>query len=92
MEMMRRFGVPELVPRPTQQPNDMSEVGSLGVGRLGLATNTGTNGSNAFESMSDSDSPGPQSDLEIMHLSTSTSQGPVAMEIDDSEDERTRRI
>jgi hypothetical protein len=91
MEMMQRFGVPELVPPPTQQPSDMSVVGSLGVGGLGLATNTGTNGSNAFESMLNSDSAGRQSNLEIMHSSTSTSQRPVEMEIDDSEDDKRQR-
>jgi hypothetical protein len=91
MEMMQRFGVPELVPRRTQQPSDMSVVGSLGVGRLGLATTTGTSGSNAFESILDSDSAGRQNNREIMHSSTNTSKIPLEMEIDDSEDDKRRR-
>lgn len=91
MEMMQRFDVPELVPRPTQQPSDMSVVGSLGVGGLGLATNTGTNGSNAFESTLNSDSVRRQSNLKTMHSSKSTRKRPVEIEIDDSEDEKRQR-
>ena len=91
MKMMQRFGVPELVPPPTQQPSDMSVVGSLGVGGLGLATNTSTNDSNAFESMLNSDSIGRRSNLEMMHSSTSTRKRPLEMEIDDSEDDQRQR-
>ena len=87
---MRRFGGPELVTQRTQEPSDMSVVGSLGVGRLGLATTTGTNGSNAFESTLDSDSAGRQNNLEIMQSSTSTSKRSLEMELDDSEDKRQR--
>ncbi len=86
MEMMQRFGIPELVPRPTRQPSDMSAVGSLGVGRLGLATNTGTNGSNAFDLMSNFYSAGRQSNLEIMHSSMNRKR-PLELEIEDSEDD-----
>lgn len=82
MEMMQRFGVPELVPPPTQQSSDMSAAGTLDVGRLGLYTDTGTNSSDAFESTLNVDSFGPQ---------TSTRKRPAEMEIDDSEDEKRQR-
>jgi hypothetical protein len=91
MEMMRRFGVPELVPRRTQEASDVDVVGSLGVGRLGLATTTGTNVSNAFDSTLNSVSAGRQSNLEIMHSSTNTSKRPLEMEIDNSEDDKRQR-
>ena len=91
-EMMERFGVPDLVPLPTQQPSDMSMVGSLGVGRLGLTTNTGTDGSNAFEPLFFPETTGRQSNLDTMYSSTSTSKRPLEMEIDDSEDDKRQRI
>ncbi|KAF7504208.1 hypothetical protein GJ744_002581 [Endocarpon pusillum] len=69
---MQRFGVAELVPPLTQPPSDISVVGSLGVGGLGLATNTDTNGSDAFGSTLNSDRIRQRSDLEMMHSSTST--------------------
>lgn len=88
---MRRFGVPELVPQQTQQPSDMSGIGSLDVDRLGLATTTGINGSSAFNSVLDSGSAGRQLDLEITSPSTSTNKRPLEMEIDDSEDDKRQR-
>lgn len=91
MEMMQRFGVPELVPSQRQQPSDMSAVGTLGVSRLDLDTATGTQSSNAFESILDSDSTGRQNNLEIMYPSTASSKRPLEMEIDDSEDEKRQR-
>lgn len=93
MEMMERFGISDLVPQPTQQPSDMSMVGSLGVGRLGLTTNTGIDGSNTFEPMFFPESAGRQgTNLETMYSSTSTNKRPFEMEIDDSEDDKRQRI
>lgn len=91
MEMMQRFGTLGLVRQQTEQPSDMSVVGTLGVGRLGLATITGRNGSNAYESVSDFDHTGRQHNQEIMHSSMTTSKRPLEMEIDDSEDEKRQR-
>ncbi|KAL9047360.1 MAG: hypothetical protein Q9214_000044 [Letrouitia sp. 1 TL-2023] len=90
MEMMQRFGILGLNPRQTQQPSDMSVVGSLGVGRLGLAT-TGRNGGNAYESVSDFDHTGQQYNQEIMHSSMSTSKRPLEMDIDEPEDDKRQR-
>ena len=88
---MKRFGVPELVPQPPQQSSDMSMVGSLGVGRLDLATATGTNDHNASEQASDVDSLGQQYNLDATYSSRSTGKRPLPMEIDDSEDEERPR-
>ena len=91
MEMMRRFGVPDLVPPQAQQPSDTSMVSSLGVGRLGLDTATGRNNGSAIELSSDSDSAERHYSPEIVSYSTITSSRPLEMEIDDSEDERRQR-
>ena len=89
--MMQRFGVPELVPQRPQPSGDMSEVGSLGVGRLGLATDTGMNGRNLREPSLPPDDPGQLHNPEETYSSTSTGKRARDMEIDDSEDERRQR-
>ncbi len=86
--MMQRFGVSELDPSQIQQPSDVSTAGSLGVGRLGLATPTGTNRSSDLDSTSISKSARRPNTQESMHPSTRTSNETLEMEIDDSEDDR----
>lgn len=88
---MQRFGVPELVPQRPQPSGDMSEVGSLGVGRLGLTTATGMNGSNLREPSLPPDDAGRLHNPEDTYSSTSTGKRARDMEIDDSEDERRQR-
>lgn len=88
MDMMQRFGVSELVPSQIQQPSDVSTAGSLGVGRLGLATPTGTNRSSAPDLILSSESTRRPNNQDIMHPSTRTGNETLEMEIDDSEDDR----
>lgn len=95
MEMMQRFGVSELVQRPTQparQPSDTNTIGSLGVGRLGLSMGTGTDGSDASQSMFYPDMVGRPSNLERTFSSNSTRKRPAEMEIQYSEEDKRQRI
>lgn len=91
MEMMQRFGIVELVPLQTQQSSDLSVVGSLGVGRLGLATTTGRNGSNAYESVLGLGHTRPHDRQDIMISGMNASKRPLEMDIDDPEGDKRQR-